>query len=91
MASELTTTAPTTVDLAGLPESVVRQVRHLVEEARQKQAGTPPPAANGVGTRLPLLGRFADLGISFPKEDIDQAQRQAWAGFPRDLAESTGG
>ena len=91
MASELTTDAPTTVDLAGLPESVVRQVRHLVEEARQKQARTPPPSGDEAGERLPLLGRFAHLGISLTKDDLDQARREAWAGFPRDLAESTGG
>ena len=87
MTNQLTPTdAPATVDLAGLPEAVVRQVKHLVEEARQEQSR----AATPVGERPPLLGRFAHLGITLTKGDIDQAQREAWAGLPRDLTEPTG-
>ena len=85
MTNQLTPT-DTTVDLAGLPEAVVRQVKRLVEEARQKQSG----AATPVGERPPLLGRFAHFGIAFPVEELDQARREAWAGFPRDLTEPIG-
>ena len=86
MTNQFTTTdASTTLDLAGLPEAVVRVVKHLVEEARQGQS----QAATRGGERPPLLGRFAHLGISLTKEDIDQAQRDAWAGFPHDLTELT--
>ena len=79
------TDASTTVDLTGLPEAVVRQVTHLVEEARQKQSR----AATPVGEPPPLLGRFARLGIRLPKDELDQDQREAWAGFPGDVTETT--
>lgn len=72
------TDAAITVDLAGLPGAAVRQVKSLVEEARRKQSQAATPG----GDRPPLLGRFAHLGISLTKDDIDQAQREAWAGFP---------
>jgi hypothetical protein len=31
------------------------------------------------------MGRFAHLGWSFPKEEIDEAQREMWANFPREF------
>ena len=42
---------------------------------------------SGSTERPPLRGRFADLKLSIPKEDIDEAQREAWANFPRDFPE----
>jgi len=38
---------PLTVDLTGLPDPVVQQVKNLVQKAREKQSGQPPPAVNG--------------------------------------------
>lgn len=73
-------TPPTTIDLTGLPEPVVREVQRIVQEARQKQA-----EAAATGERPPLMGRFAHLGWSFPKEEIDEAQREMWANFPREF------
>lgn len=84
MATDLThQPTPKTVDLTGLPEPVVHQVMQLVKEARRKQAEESPVPAPG--ERPPLLGRFAHLGLSFPKEELDEAQREAWAGFPREF------
>jgi hypothetical protein len=37
--------------------------------------------------RLPLRGRFADQNHSIPKQHIDEAQQDAWSGFPRELPE----
>lgn len=83
MASELTQTEEaTTIDLTGLPEPVVQQVKQLVREARQKQAQEPAPAGSTV-QRPPLMGRFEHLGISISKEELDEAQREAWANFPK--------
>jgi hypothetical protein len=79
MATDMT---PTTIDLTGLPESVIREVTQLVEEARRKQA------AEAAGKRPPLMGRFAHLGLSFPKEVIDEAQRECWANFPREFPDT---
>ena len=36
--------------------------------------------------RKSLLGRFADLGVSISKEEIDQARRESWSNFPRDIS-----
>lgn len=70
---------PTTIDLAGLPEPVVRSIRQLVESLREAARGEAPPP------RPPLAGRFEHLGYSFPKEEIDEAQREMWANFPREF------
>lgn len=77
----MTATPSTTIDLAGLPEPVIRSIRNLVESLR---AEATSPA---VESRPPLIGRFAHLGYSIPKEVIDEAQRECWAGFPRDFPE----
>lgn len=70
-------TAPRTIDLAGLPEPVIRSIQQLVESLREE---TKPAE-----TRPPSIGRFAHLGYSIPKEVIDEAQRECWANFPRDF------
>jgi len=75
-----------TLDLSGLPDPVVKSLKQLVESLR-----ATGPATNGAEPttqRPPLLGRFAHLGVSIPEEDIDEAQRQAWSGFPREFPDS---
>ena len=66
-----------TVDLSGLPEPVVQSIIRLVDSIRERL----PTAVQA--ERPPLRGRFADLKLSIPKEDIDEARREAWANFPR--------
>lgn len=78
----MNTTAPdapasTTIDLAGLPEPVIRSIQQLVSDLRTTAA---PPAG-----RPPLLGRFAHLKLTFSQEEIDEARRELWEKFPRDL------
>jgi hypothetical protein len=72
-----------TVDLTGLPEPVVEDIKRLVQTLREKMPSPPctPPTAG----RRPLMGRFADLNRSIPRGHIDEAQREAWANLPRDL------
>lgn len=75
------------IDLTGLPEPVVRSIKQLVESLREttavaEQPQTPAP-------RPPLMGRFAHLGISISKEEIDEAQREMWANFPREFPDTT--
>lgn len=83
MGTELTNgPTPHTIDVTGLPEQTVRQVLQIVREAREKQALVVPTAST---IRPPLRGRFEYLGYSVPKEVIDEAQREAWANFPRDF------
>ena len=77
------TTASPIIDLSGLPEQVAQSIRHLVDSLRERPAsGEPTPH------RPPLRGRFADLKLSIPAEHIDEAQREAWANFPREFPEA---
>lgn len=69
--------ASTTLDLTGLPEPVIRSIRQLVADLRTNP--TPP------AVRPSLVGRFAHLGLTFTNEEIDEARRELWANFPRDL------
>ena len=66
----------TTIDVTGLPEPVVQSIRELVDSLLQHANPRPP-----------LMGRFAYLGYSFPKEMIDEGQREMWANFPREFPE----
>ena len=73
--------SPVILDLSGLPEPVVQSIKQLVESLR---AGIADRGPSGLADQpLPLRGRFADLDLSIPKEDIDEAQREAWQDFPR--------
>jgi len=77
------TPEPQTVDVTGLPESVIRSLRVIVEEFREQhaKAGTTLPPEE----RQPLMGRFADAKVAINKEVIDEARREAWSGFPREF------
>ncbi len=74
-----TTTQTTTVDLTGLPEPVIASIKQLVTSIRNGSA----TCAEKKAEPPPLMGRFSHLGYSFPKEEIDEAQREMWANFPR--------
>ena len=88
MATDITNPpASTIVNLAGLPEPVVQSIKQLVESLREELPKEDQP--NATPPRPSLIGRFADLKHSFPKEDIDEAQREAWANFPRDFPDTT--
>jgi hypothetical protein len=38
------------------------------------------------GSRRSLRGLFADLGVTISEEDIDEARREMWGNFPRDIS-----
>jgi hypothetical protein len=78
--------ASLTIDLTGLPERVVRQVREIVEEARREQA-KHVPEQEGKAERPSLFGRYAQPGIPLTQEEFKKARREAWANFPRELPE----
>jgi hypothetical protein len=74
------------LDLAGLPEPVVKSIKQLVESVRE---GLVSQGHSGqtYQSRPPLRGRFADLKLSISTEDLDEAQREAWQNFPREFPE----
>ena len=64
---------------------VVQSIQQLVDSLREEMPVEAPKPS--LQRRLPLRGRFAFLNLSIPKEDIDAAQREAWAAFPREFPE----
>lgn len=38
------------------------------------------------GPRHSLRGLFGDLGLTISEEDIDEARREMWGNFPRDIS-----
>jgi len=86
MPSEITPASGSTIlDLTGLPEPVVKSIKQLVESLREGISSEGHSAA--ASQRPPLRGRFADLRLSIPKGDLDEAQREAWQNFPREFPE----
>lgn len=73
---ETTAAAPTTIDVTGLPPAVVHKLQQLVRSLRTTPTAQPRPS---------LLGRFAEPGKEITAEEIDEAQREMWANFPRDF------
>ena len=71
----------TSIDVTGVPEPLVEDIRRLVRTIRERFPRHPV----GVPTRPELRGRFADLKFSIPKEPIDEAQAEAWTNFPREI------
>lgn len=62
--------------LKRLPPERQREVLDFVEFLERKSGPT--------SGRQPLRGIFADLGVSISAEEIDEARREAWSGFPRE-------
>jgi hypothetical protein len=85
------TPAPgSTIDVSGLPEPVVRVVRELVETLRDNPSG--PAVAATAAARKPLAGRLAHLNLKVPTlSEFQEARRESWANFPRDLPEPAPG
>lgn len=77
---------PILIDLAGLPEPIIKSIKQLVDSLREEMPSEE--TTQGTRDRPPLRGRFADLKLSVPREDIDEARRDAWKNFPREFPES---
>jgi hypothetical protein len=74
----------TTIDVSGLPEAVVRDIRQLVETLRNGTT-TPRPVA---AERKSLMGVLAGKGLRIPTpEELEELRREMWANFPRELPE----
>lgn len=86
MASEITPASGSPIlDLTGLPEPVVKSIKQLVKSLREGMASQGHLGA--MSQPASLRGRFADLRLSIPKGDLDEAQREAWQNFPREFPE----
>jgi hypothetical protein len=73
------------LDLTGLPAPVIKSITQLVESLRQEIASSGRTGTTCPPT--PLRGRFADLKLTIPREDLDEAQRESWENFPREFPE----
>lgn len=78
--------ASTVLDLAGLPEPVIRTLRQLVADLRATPAPSPAPSP-APATRPPLRGRFSQPAPEYTSEMMKRDRLEAWANFPRELPE----
>jgi hypothetical protein len=66
--------------------SLDEYARRLLE----KQTSQSPLAAEdskegrGKASRQNIIGKFAHLGLSVSREDIEEARREIWENFPRE-------
>lgn len=60
------------------PVDKVRLIEQVAPDIERELTATQP------GQRKSLWGLCADLGPAPSAADIDQARREAWAGFPRE-------
>ena len=79
MAAESTTLARIVAEAKEL--SIVDEVR-LIEQVAPEIERDLTPA--GVKPRRSLWGLCSDLGPAPSADQIDEARREAWAGFPRE-------
>lgn len=63
--------------LRDLPPENKRKVLDFVDSLKERSSGKKP--------RRSLLGLWADLNFHITKEDITEARREMWGGFPRDI------
>lgn len=64
--------------LRGLPADKQREVLNHAKQLRGEQGQRRPPRKSG-------RGLWADLDIDLTAEAIDEARREMWKTFPRDL------
>ena len=55
-----------------------KQVLEFVENLQHKTEKQP--------VKKSLVGRLAHLGINISKEEIDQARKEVWSNFPREIS-----
>jgi hypothetical protein len=70
--------------------SLDEYIRSVLEKAASPgvpRAKTPGEGQAAEGRRN-LIGKFAHLGLSVSREDIEAARREMWSNFPRDLPKS---
>jgi hypothetical protein len=63
--------------LRGLPVDRQRQVLDFAEFLRQRHGLRRP--------RQSVRGLWADLNVDVTEEDIAEARREMWGGFPREI------
>jgi hypothetical protein len=71
-----------------LHQEVIAKIQHLAPEDVEKvlhfvETLAPAPAAS---QRRSLRGRYAHLGVHISAHDIDEARKEDWANFPRDIS-----
>jgi len=77
---------PHLLDVSGLPDAVVADLRRLVETLRHTLALLPNGPPPGLPQK-PLRGMFAEVGKSLPPELIDELRRECWTMSPKPSAD----
>ena len=73
-----------------IQESLLDTLRHLSEEDQRRVLRFAESLRTPTQRKDPR-GMFAGRGVSITAEEIDAVRREAWAGFPRDFPDTTGG
>jgi hypothetical protein len=71
-----------------IEEEVLEKLRSLPPEKQQEVLNFVSFLKERYGTKTPLhslRGLWADLNIHITEEDIAEARREMWGGFPRDF------
>jgi hypothetical protein len=72
-----------------IEKSVMEKLESLTPEQQAKLREFLDSLEPGNGPKAPrrsLRGLFADLGLTISEEDIDEARREMWGNFPRDIS-----
>ena len=64
--------------LRDLPPEKQKEVLDFVDSLKEKNGGPKKPLRS-------LLGLWSDLNFHITEEDIDEARREMWGNFPRDI------
>ena len=65
--------------LSTLPPAEQQELLRVARSLAQRSAGTTGEP------RRSLMGAFAGRGVDVTADDIDDARREMWADFPRDV------
>jgi len=69
-----------------LQEEVIAKILHLAPEDVEKVLHFVETLAPAAPQRRSLRGRFAHLGVHISAKDIDEARKESWGNFPRDIS-----
>lgn len=74
--------------IMSIEKSVIERLASLTPEQQRKllEFLNSLEGETGKAPRRSMRGLFADLGVTISEEDIEEARREMWGNFPRDIS-----